>query len=318
MASSPPPADLSGLIWMRRDLVRDGITDREIWAFVKSGEWHRVRAGAYCLGSVWAQLSPTDRYRLLCRAVLMKAHPSTVLTHVSAAIERGAPAWGIPLDEVHTTRTDGRGGRREAGVIHHRNELPQEHVEEVNGVRVSVAARCAVEVCATAGVEPALVTVNGLLHARQTTLDDIRRLAHDTRFWPESLTTALVLRLADPRLESVGESRTWYFFFCHHLPRPEPQVVIRDEQGREFARVDFAWEKLGCFLEFDGKVKYLALRRDGETLEEFLLREKRREEKICLLTGWVCIRITWADLENPERLARRIRAVLAGRSLRGA
>jgi hypothetical protein len=203
-------------------------------------------------------------------------------------------------------------------VIHHRNELPQEHVEEVNGVRVSVAARCAVEVCATAGVEPALVTVNGLLHAGQTTLDDIRRLAHDTRFWPESLTTALVLRLPDPRLESVGESRTWYFFFCHHLPRPEPQVVIRDEQGREFARVDFAWEKLGCFLEFDGKVKYLALRRDGETLEEFLLREKRREEKICLLTGWVCIRITWADLENPERLARRIRALLAGRSLRGA
>ena len=96
------------------------------------------------------------------------------------------------------------------------------------------------------------------------------------------------------------------------------RVVIRDEQGREFARVDFAWEKLGCFLEFDGKVKYLALRRDGETLEEFLLREKRREEKICLLTGWVCIRITWADLENPERLARRIRALLAGRSLRGA
>jgi hypothetical protein len=33
---------------------------------------------------------------------------------------------------------------------------------------------------------------------------------------------------------------------------------------------------------------------------------------ICGLTGWRCIRITWADLLNPGRTAARIRAVLAG------
>lgn len=312
------PVDLTGLVWLRRDLVRDGVTDREIRAHVKSGEWHRIRPGAYCSGALWDGLSATDRYRLLCRAVLMKAHPSSVLTHVSAAVERGAPVWGIPLDEVHTTRTDGRGGRREAGVIHHRNVLPAEHVEMVNGVPVTVGARCAVETCTMAGVEAALVTVNGLLHSGQANLADVTAFAHDTRFWPESLSTTLVLRLADPRIESVGESRTCYFFFCHHLPRPEPQVVIHDEQGREFARVDFAWADLGVFLEFDGKVKYLEYRRDGESLEEFLLREKKREERICLLTGWVCLRISWADLANPERLARRIRAVLDSRSREGA
>jgi hypothetical protein len=308
-----PSVDLTGQVWLRRDLIADGITDRQIRAFVKSGEWHRVRQGAYCLGALWVQLSAADRHRLLCRAVLMKAHPATVLTHVSAAVERGAPVWGISLEEVHTTRTDGRGGRREAGVVHHRNALSPDQVEIVNGVPVSKAARCAVEVCTIAPLEPALVTVNGLLHAQQTTLSDIEVHAHDTRFWPESLSTTLVLRLADARIESVGESRTCYFLFCHHLPRPEPQVVVHDERGREFARVDFAWLDLGVFLEFDGRVKYLDHRRDGETLEDFLLREKRREERICLLTGWVCIRITWADLSDPERLARRIRAVLASR-----
>lgn len=318
MTSTNSAAELTGLVFLRRDLVRDGVTDAEIRAHLKSGEWHRIRAGAYCLGRVWGELSSTDRYRLLCRAVLMKAHPKTVLTHVSAAVERGAPVWGIRLDEVHTTRTDGRGGRREAGVVHHRNALPAEHVEEVNGVPVTVAARCAVEVCTMAEVEPALVTVNGLLHSGQASLADIKAFAHDTRFWPESLSTALVLRLADPRLESVGESRAWYFFFSHHIPRPEPQVVVRDEHGREFARVDFAWVRLGCFLEFDGTVKVTMFRREGETPEQFVLREKRREERICLLTGWVCIRITWADLEDPDRLARRIRAVLAGRMREGA
>ena len=40
------------------------------------------------------------------------------------------------------------------------------------------------------------------------------------------------------------------------------------------------------------------------------MREKQREERICQLTGWVCIRITWADLERPERTAGRIRRIL--------
>jgi hypothetical protein len=68
------------------------------------------------------------------------------------------------------------------------------------------------------------------------------------------------------------------------------------------------------FLEFDGMVKYTRLRREGETLDEFLMREKAREMLVCQLTGWTCIRITWADLAQPERLARRIRKVMEARA----
>jgi very-short-patch-repair endonuclease len=77
--------------------------------------------------------------------------------------------------------------------------------------------------------------------------------------------------------------------------------------------VDFAWPELGVFLEFDGKVKYESLLKDGERASDVVIREKRREEMICGLTGWRCIRITWADLFNPARTATRIKAVLAGR-----
>ncbi|KQW47543.1 hypothetical protein ASC77_13915 [Nocardioides sp. Root1257] len=66
------------------------------------------------------------------------------------------------------------------------------------------------------------------------------------------------------------------------------------------------------FLEFDGKEKYLRHRRPGESVVDAVLREKRREERICGITGWRCIRITWADLFEPERTAARIRATLAG------
>lgn len=129
--------------------------------------------------------------------------------------------------------------------------------------------------------------------------------------WPGTLATRIVLDLMDPAIESVGESRVAYLCFSQSLPRPETQVQVRDENGRVVARVDFAWPALGVFLEFDGRVKYGA---DGQTVWE----EKRREDRIRELTGWRCIRLTWADLADPVRTAARIRAVLATASVERA
>ena len=55
----------------------------------------------------------------------------------------------------------------------------------------------------------------------------------------------------------------------------------------------------GVFLEFDGKVKYERLLKDGESASDVVFREKQREDMICRLTGWRCIRIVWADLYQP-------------------
>ena len=307
------PIDLTGLVMLRRDLLAAGYTDRQIQTMVKSRELHRIRHGSYCDAATWDSLGPADRHRLLARAVLARAHPSTVLTHVSAAIEHGVPVWGHDLTKVHTTRIDGRAGRQECDRVQHAGAMPAYHVTRVNGVPVSHPTRCAVEMTTISTVESALITVDGLLHAGLTTPSGVRQFAHRTRSWPNSLRTNVVLRLIDARHESAGESRTAYFFFAQSLLRPEPQVVVRDELGEVFARVDFAWEELGVFLEFDGRIKYDEHRRPGETLEQFLMREKAREERICQLTGWICIRITWAQLDAPVALARRIRRVLESR-----
>jgi hypothetical protein len=307
--------DLTGVVVLRRELLDSGYTDRQIRTMVKSGELHRVRHGSYCDATLWDSLSLADRHRVLARAVLARAHPTTVLTHVSSAIEQGAPVWGHDLTKVHTTRTDGRAGRKECDRVQHAGSMPDYHVKVVNGVPVSLATRCAVEMTTVSTVESALITVDGLLHAGLTSTSGVRQFAHRTRWWPNSLRTNVVLRLADGRRESAGESRTAYFFYSQGLLRPEPQVWILDERGARFARVDFAWVELGVFLEFDGKIKYERHRRPGETLEQFLLREKEREERICQLTGWVCIRVTWAQLGAPQQLAARIRKILESRSM---
>ena len=87
-----------------------------------------------------------------------------------------------------------------------------------------------------------------------------------------------------------------------------------DTAGHLLGRVDFAWPELGVFVELDGRIKYELHRRPGESLGDYLMREKRREERICLATGWLCIRIGWADLEHPESLARRLRELWTRRS----
>ena len=305
--------DLGDMVVLRRELLAEGYTDSQIQRLVRRGDLYRVRHGSYVPGTLWPTLSAAERHRVLVRAVLRRAHPSAVATHISAAVERGAPVWGISLDEVHITRTDGKTGRREAGVVHHRGALDANGVEIVNGIPVSRAPRCAVEVTTMATVEPALVTVNGMLNAQLLTVEEFAGAVEALKHWPDTLATTIVLRLCDPRIQSVGESRTSFMCWDQHLPRPEPQVAVYDEFGHLLGYTDFAWCEEGVFLEFDGRLKYEWFRREGETLDEFLMREKRREERICQVTGWVCIRITWADLAHPERTARRIRRILEGR-----
>lgn len=314
-----PPRDLTGTVRTRGELLASGMSDNQIDRLVRRKVLHRIRYGVYSTGELWDACSVEDRHRLLCRAVLARAHESTVLTHVSSVIERGIPVWGFPFDVVHTTRADPeRAGRRQADWVPHRGVLDEAETEEVNGVRITTPARSAFEVMTIAGVEAGLVVVNRMLHAGVLSMADFAKQVETHDRWPGSLTAHVVECLADDRLESVGEDRFSYLAFRQALPKPVPQLKVHDEDGALVARLDFAWPDHKVFAEFDGRSKYLRHRREGESLEEFLMREKKREELVCLLTGWTCIRITWADLAHPERLATRIRAVMNSRGSKSA
>ncbi len=79
------------------------------------------------------------------------------------------------------------------------------------------------------------------------------------------------------------------------------------------AYCDFAWPEEGVFVEFDGRTKYERLLRPGESPTDAMLAQQRREELICRLTGWVCLRLSWSDLETPRATARRLRSLLESR-----
>ena len=308
-------------VFTRKEALALGYHDRAIALLVRNGDWVRVRRGAYIIADGWSGLGANGRYAVLSRAVLRQANTEVVLSHLSAANEYGAPLWDCDLSTVHVTRPDRRAGRAEAGVAQHRGVIApidgtrdgagEGDVQVRNGVPVMSATRTALELTTLLDVEHALVEIDYLLHQGHTTREMLWERYESMCFWPRTLATDLVLRLADGRSESVGETRTRFLCWSQHLPAPKPNFAILDERGVEFARVDLAWPELGVFLEFDGKVKYTEHLREGESVVDCVLREKQRESRICELTGWRCIRIVWSDLYRPAATAGRIRRLFS-------
>jgi hypothetical protein len=308
MNEIPPP--LGAPVLLRSELLTAGHSDRDIARLVRAKVLHRVRHGAYVDGATWASADAAGRHTLRALAVAKQASTRVVLSHVSALPFFGAPTWGLSLDDVHVTRPDARSGRREAGVRQHRGLLLDSDVEVRHGYAVTNGTKTALDVTCCAGAEASLVTVNFLLHNGFSTVHELRaRYARMTQH-PFTLKTDLILRLADGRMESVGEVRTFFMLYRAGVPAPVPQYELRDALGDLIARLDFAWPELGVWLEFDGRQKYVEHLREGESVVDAVLREKQRESRICELTGWRCIRITWEDLQHPDATVRRIVAML--------
>jgi hypothetical protein len=306
----PPEDPRRTPVTLRREYIAVGYTDRALANLVRDGVLARARRGAYVAGPVWESLSTEGRHSVTARAVVQQAKTEVVLSHTTGLLEYDVPIWDLDLRDTHVTRRDGKVGRQEAGVRQHKGSIGPGDVIVRNGVKAMSPTRLGLEVTTVTDLEHSLVVVNHLLHVGHTTLEALAERYRTMSQWPNTLITDLVLRLANPKIESVGESRTFYLCYSQSLPMPEPQYEVKDAMGRVIARVDFAWPELGVFLEFDGKVKYEKLLRDGERASDVVVREKEREGLICRVTGWRCIRITWADLERPERTAARIRAEL--------
>jgi hypothetical protein len=289
----------------RAEALAEGHTDKSLRALVRGGLIRRVRHGTYVLNEDWARLDGDQRHVVTGRAALARLK-GVVLSHVTAALTHGMDVWGIDLDLVHVTRTDGGAGRVEAGVQHHEGLVTDDDVVLVDDVPVVRPARAALETALMGGVEKGLVTVDSGLRLRLFTPDDLDRQARLMRHWPEALPLHLVRRLADPSSESVAESRCGHLFWRLGLPAPLTQYPVHDATGQLIGRVDFAWPEQRLIVEFDGAVKYDALLRPGETANQAVIREKRREDRL-RAAGWTVIRLCWADLDHPARVEALLR-----------
>jgi hypothetical protein len=294
-------------VFLRREALDWGYTDKMIRTRLRAREWHRVRHGAYCFRDQWDPLFAEDRHLLLARAVLRTTPGPVALSHTTALIAHGVDVWGADLSRVHVTRLDEGAGRIEKDVRHHVGKVKpgRKDVDDVEGLPVMGVARAVIEAASILNTESALVSADSSLFHRRCTPDDLRAVFETCNHWPGSQKIHVVLNRMDGRHESVGETRSDHLFWRQGLPRPVPQLKIYDHNRVCVARLDFAWPELGVWGEFDGLGKYIKFLKKGQRPEDAVIEEKNRENLVRALTGWMCGRIVNDDLTIPQLTAQR-------------
>lgn len=255
----------------------------------------RVTPGAYL---------PVDRAQDLlsrCRA-LQHVRPDCVASHWTAVSLLGLPLppgrRGGPL---HALVGPAARPLRRAGVVGHRSGSDF-LVVEVGGVRVTDARRTWCDLGRDGAAVPELVAVaDAMVRAAPGLLSRLQEAALAGNGHRGVRNARTALSLVDPRAESVMESWVRVLLVVAGVPRPVPQLVVRDEVGRFVARVDLAWPESRLVVEYDG-----AQHRDRRSW----VRDLRRREELERL-GWTVVVLTAEDvLKHPRTAVERVRARL--------
>lgn len=300
-------ADDLGVI-LRRDARLDGVDDHELRRLVRNGVLVKLRHGAYATRERWDHSTDPDRLLMLARAVMRRWGTRIVLSHDSASLVQGAPAYGLDTDQVHTTDLFRRGDRSQARVVHHRGTLRIGDVTRVDDHWITSPTRTALDTASRHQRAVAVVLMDDFVRRGLTTKAELEAGSQQREPWPDHAALRRSVDLVRPGAESVGE--TLLRLALHDLGLPEPilQFEVRDGRGTFVGRADLALPTMRILIEFDGMEKYHRFRRPGESIAEMVMREKRREDLLRETTGWIVIRITWADLHDLGELSRRIRA----------
>ena len=292
-------------VFLRREALECGYTDKAIRSRLRAHAWHRVRHGTYCFMDQWAPLFAEERHLVLAKAVLRTTPGPVALSHTTALLAHGVAVWGAALDRVHVTRLDDGASREEKDVKHHVGKVGPADVTQVGGLPVMAVPRAVIEAASILETQSALVSADSSMFRKLCTPDDLRAAFEACHHWPGSQKIHVVLNRMDGRHESVGETRSDYLFWRHGLPQPVPQWKVYDYNGIFVARLDFAWPELGVWGEFDGQGKYLKFLKQGQRPEDAVIEEKNRENLVRALTGWMCGRIVHDDFRTPRLTAER-------------
>lgn len=289
---------------LRRAAIADGRSDEELARLIRRRSWARVRRGAYLDGQL--PTGTVARHALLVAATLAGLRRPAVVSHQSAAVLLGLPLWGAPLDKVHITRRPPASSQTVGPLRSHVARLRDDEITSVGGLEVTDVARTALDLARSLPFETAVIAVDAALHEGVLTRRLLEQRLFDIAGTRGSRHAARVIRFADHRSGSVGESRSRVLLHELGLAPSTLQFDVRAPDGSFVACTDFAWEEQRVVGEFDGRVKYGRLLRPGQDPGDAVFEEKRREDAI-RDEHWTVVRWTWPDLADRERLGARVR-----------
>jgi hypothetical protein len=297
-------------LFLRREALEHGYSDRDLRDARHQCVIARVRHGAYAPLPTWQEADDVGQHRLRAQAVLLTHGNHVALSHVSGAAEHGLRLWRPDLTKVHVTRLDTISARQLHDVVYHGDAWRPDDVFAKDEGLVLGPETCALGASAQTTIASGLATLDSVLDLDLGSEESLWSTYSDRSRWPHSRKLQITLRLARHGAQSIGESLARHLMWSQHLPEPQLQFKVYDEDGTLVGITDFAWPELRLLGEFDGKVKYGRLLKPGEQPGDAVFREKQREDLLREVTGWMMIRYIWENLFHGRETAERTRRMM--------
>ena len=279
-------------------LAEEGMTKYGLQRARREGALQQVRRGVYA-GS--DDLDDRSRHLRLIRATVPMAGPGSVVSHASAGVLHGLPVPVRSLDRVWATRTSGGHGRH-GSVLHLRKcRLAPDEITVIDGIPVTTLERTVIDLSRLLAYEWGVIACDAALAGgldREALLAAAARAAG----WPGARKAVAAAIFADGQAQSPLESVSRVQLHRLGFPTPVLQLPVVSG-GKVVATCDFGWDEAGLVGECDGKFKYGRLLKPGETPDDAVMREKRREERIRGAGFWI-VRWGWDEAWNPTALRR--------------
>ncbi len=268
---------------------------------------HRLRAGtwkAFRYRGVYGIPGCPLSWEQNLHALVLATGPIASASHRSAAALLGVPGFSRRgTVEVLTTRAIR--DRTPGAWVHSTRLLPSEHLTVVEGIATTCVARTILDLAGVLRLQRTERVLDNCLARKLVTLDAIREATDvlATRGRPGIATMRrLLAERGDDYVapESSLEARALEIIRTCGLPDPVCQLDVGDDDGW-IGRVDLAYLDRRLVIEVDSDLHHTTVvdRRADEDRD-------RRLRK----SGWTVERVTEDELNRPEMLACRLKAVL--------
>jgi very-short-patch-repair endonuclease len=234
-----------------------------------------------------AELTPVLR----AKAAWLRSRRRGVLAGFSASALYGA-RWIDPARPAAIIDTN---RRRTLAVQVWEERIEDDEIAVLDGMRVTTPARTAVDLARRYPPVAAVVAVDALAQVVELKQADIELLLDRYRGRRGMKAARAVLELVDNGAQSPKETWLRLLLVRAGLPRPQTQIVIRNQWGWAEAYLDMGWEDIKVAVEYDGD--------QHRTSRTQYVKDIRRTEML-QRNGWIVVRVVAED--HPDDIVRRV------------
>jgi hypothetical protein len=250
----PPEAARQGGRFSYQQARAFGLTGHRLTRLLADGVLVRSGHGVYAASGVTATRDLVLAHTVLVHDAQLASTERWYAARRSCALLLGLPLIGRPPSRVQLVRDGSQQGAHGRDRHLRVSPLPSADRWEHKGIAMCTPARTVVDIARAESFRNGVVVADAALR-RGVDPADLHAVLARMRRWPGVARARAVVRFADGRAESPGESLVRVACLAEQLLVPEPQVEVWS-WGRFVGRVDLMIGPSLLAIESDGAIKF--------------------------------------------------------------